>query len=488
MVEEAEVSKWIKEKAGPKASLYLDSRRIQPGDVFFAVCGTHTDGRKFVAKAAELGASCAVVESAAHFKAEILFTEVCNLYKKCGAIASDYYGNPSQAMYGCAVTGTNGKTTAANWISELFTKLGKPSGCIGTLGCTCQGEPLPSVAMTTPDPLTVQKLFAELRDRGCEAFAIEASSIGLEQGRLRGAAFKVGIFTNLTRDHLDYHGDMEHYAEAKEILFSWPGLEYAVINFGDPASERMAQAALRAGVKVFSVGISQEAKYDLTACNVRHAREGLSFDLVFEGRVKHVTTRLLGTFNIENFLCAAAPCILSGFDFELVCETAQNLNPPAGRMQTVTADDGLLAAVDYSHTPDAILKALAALRELAEVRGGRLKIVVGAGGDRDSGKRPLMGRAACEADEMIFTSDNPRSEDPMLILREVCAGAVKPYRMIEDRAEAIREAVRSSSSDDVILIAGKGHEDYQEIQGVKHHFSDAEQVRNAMMEFRKKHE
>ncbi len=342
--------------------------------------------------------------------------------------------------------------------------------------------------MTTPDPLTVQKLFAELRDRGCEAFAIEASSIGLEQGRLRGAAFKVGIFTNLTRDHLDYHGDMEHYAEAKEILFSWPGLEYAVINFGDPASERMAQAALRSGVKVFSVGISQEAKYDLTACNVRHAREGLSFDLVFEGRVKHVTTRLLGTFNIENFLCAAAPCILSGFDFELVCETAQNLNPPAGRMQTVTAEDGLLAAVDYSHTPDAILKALAALRELAEVRGGRLKIVVGAGGDRDSGKRPLMGRAACEADEMFFTSDNPRSEDPMLILREVCAGAVKPYRMIEDRAEAIREAVRSSSSDDVILIAGKGHEDYQEIQGVKHHFSDAEQARSAMMEFRKKHE
>ena len=485
MAEEAEISVWIREKAGDSASIYSHSRLIAPGDVFFAIRGLHTDGRKFITQVSEKGASCVVADAPVDSKAEIPIRETEGLYEKCGRIASDYYGNPSGAMFGCAVTGTNGKTTTANWISKLFNALGVKSGCIGTLGCTCAGTTLPSVSMTTPDPVTVQRLYAELRDRRCGSFAIEASSIGLDQRRLDGSSFRVGIFTNFTRDHLDYHGSMERYAEAKKKLFSWPTLEYAVINMNDPIASEFADVAIKSGKNVFSVGISDEVDLSLSASKVRHTREGLAFDLRYQGKVTEVQTRLLGEFNIENFLCATAACLIYGFEPSTLFAEAAKLVPPAGRMQPIIAEDGLLAVVDYSHTPDAIEKALGALRDIARVRGGKVWIIVGAGGDRDHGKRPLMGRAACLADKVIFTSDNPRSENPMEILRAVCAGADKSHLVIEDRREAIATAVREAAVDDIILVAGKGHEDYQEIKGIKHHFSDPEEIREAMSRFRK---
>lgn len=477
---------WIKEHAPEGARLTLDSRNVRPGDVFFAVKGTHTDGRDFIEKACTLGASCIVAEEGRALSAPIPVLAVKDLYCKLGPTADAFYGHPSSAMKGFAVTGTNGKTTTSNWIAGLLNRMGIKAACIGTLGCTLQGKPLPSVSMTTPDPLTLQALFAELRDKGCKAFAMEASSIGLEQGRIDGTAIETAVFTNLTRDHLDYHKTMEAYLQAKEILFRWPTLENAVVNVNGNHAEAILKTAEEAGKSILKVGVANGSSLDFAADNIKFGRSGLHFDVKFKDRTYPVHAKFLGLFNVENFLCALGALLAAGFEPEQLLRAAQDLQAPAGRMQTASVEGAPLVVVDYSHTPDAIVKAIEALRGPAEARGGKIWILVGAGGDRDHGKRPLMGKAACLADHVVLTSDNPRSEEPSEILKQVKSGVDKPCKVIEDRAEAIRYAVQNAAHDDIILIAGKGHEDYQEIKGVKHHFSDIEEAQKALQAVRTK--
>lgn len=488
MVDAESVAAEIKRFAPGGAALLLDSRKVRKGDVFFAVKGVHTDGRVFIEKACLSGASCVVAEKGYECACSVPLIEIENLYPALGPIASAYYGNPTSQMTGIAVTGTNGKTTSANWIADLMNRLGTPCACIGTLGCTLNGKALPSVSMTTPDPLTLQATFAELLNCGCKAFAMEASSIGLEQGRLDGTEIRTAVFTNLTRDHLDYHGTMENYLQAKEILFRWPSVAAAVINqSGEPGLE-VQKTAEEAGKEILTVSARNDQSADLSAVNIRHTREGLEFEVCFKGHSFPVAAHFLGLFNVENFLCAVGALVSIGFDIETVLREAVKLMPPAGRMQIVREDFGPIFAIDYSHTPDAITQAIKALEGLAKVRGGRIWIVVGAGGDRDHGKRPLMGQAACAADEVVLTSDNPRSEDPKEILKQIKAGTTKPCSVIEDRRKAIEYAAEHAASDDVILIAGKGHEDYQEVRGVKHHFSDVEEAREALRKLRNKNE
>lgn len=342
--------------------------------------------------------------------------------------------------------------------------------------------------MTTPDPLTLQATFAELLSLGCKAFAMEASSIGLEQGRLDGTEIKTAVFTNLTRDHLDYHGTMENYLRAKEILFRWPTVISAVVNQSGEPTQRILKTAKAAGKDILTVSARSDQPAALTAENIRHTREGLEFEVRFKGNSFPVAAHFLGLFNVENFLCAVGAMISVGFEIETVLKEAVKLMPPAGRMQIVSEDRGPIFAVDYSHTPDAVTQAINALEGLAKARGGRIWIVVGAGGDRDHGKRPLMGQAACAADEVVLTSDNPRSEDPKEILKQIQAGTTKPCTVIEDRRKAIEYAAEHAAADDVILVAGKGHEDYQEVKGVKHHFSDVEEAREALRKLRNKDE
>ena len=314
MVDAAAVAAEIKRFAPAGAALLLDSRKIRKGDVFFAVKGVHTDGRTFIEKACGAGASCVVAEKGGIGPCSVPVIEIENLYRALGPIAAAYYGNPTAQMTGIAGTGTNGKTTTANWIADLMNRLGTPCACIGTLGCTLNGKALPSVSMTTPDPLTLQATFAELLSRGCKAFAMEASSIGLEQGRLDGTEIKSAVFTNLTRDHLDYHGTMENYLQAKEILFCWPSVKTAVINQSGAPAQKIQETAEAAGKDILTVSAREDQPGDLSARNIRHTREGLEFEVCFKGKSFPVAAHFLGFFNVENFLCAVGAMVSVGFE------------------------------------------------------------------------------------------------------------------------------------------------------------------------------
>ena len=484
MVRTLEIVSWLKEHAPSGAMLRVDSRAIQKGDVFFAIVGSKVDGRKFIPQALANGASCIVLEKGEGPEENVVGMvpelHVRDLSSILGRIASVYYGAPSSQMLGVAVTGTNGKTTSVNWISQILNNLGVDCASIGTLGCYLKGQKIPSISLTTPDPLGLQTLFYELRQTGAKAFAMEASSIGLEQGRIDGTELKVAAFTNLTRDHLDYHGTMLAYQKAKELLFGFPGLKSAVINLDDEAAGAMQQAAMAHGLNIIGLSSKGNAEAQFAAIDIDHEKEGLSFTVSYKNESRRFNSGLIGLFNIDNFLLAIGCCVAAGFEFERVCTAAENLKPPKGRMQKVSEGFSPMVLVDYAHTPDAIEKALGALEDLAKARRGKIWIVVGAGGDRDHGKRKPMGQAASLADVTILTSDNPRTEDPAAILSEVAEGAKPEARLILDRAEAIRTAIMEANPEDIVLIAGKGHEDYQEIDGVKHHFSDEEKAQQAL--------
>ncbi len=476
-----------------EADLRLDSRRIEAGDVFLAVPGLKNDGRAYIAAALEKGASAVLYEpgnlpeNAVPSSDRVIAAE--GLSEALGVFSSAYYGNPSEGMQGLAVTGTNGKTTTSQWMAELLSGLGHPCGVLGTIGCAMSGKSYSSVPLTTPDPVTLQKLLHDLKKDGAEGFAIEASSIGLVQGRLSGTAIRGALFTNLTRDHLDYHGTMQAYEEAKTLLFTRKGLEFAVINTDDPAGLRMCRAALLHGVRVIAAtACGTEAPQGcekLEARNVKIGASGISFALFWQGREYPVKAGVLGLFNADNLLGAIGMMLALGFSAEKVIPLAEKLVPPAGRLQIVTEPGLPMGVVDYCHTPDAIEKALQALRPVADARGGKLIAVLGAGGNRDAGKRPIMGRTGeAFSDALIITSDNPRFEDPAAIAAAVAEGVRSP-RIILDRREALFTVFSEASPEDVVLVAGKGHEDYQEICGVKHHFSDAETVREALTERRK---
>lgn len=478
---------WIHNLCPEGARLRLDSRRIEPGDVFLAVPGLSVDGRSFFKAAAGKGAGAILYEAAGAeafpLPEGVPALAVAGLSRSLGAFASRYYGDPSGAMLGIAVTGTNGKTTTSQWMASLLTRAGQPCAALGTIGCSMAGRSYSSVPLTTPDPVTLQTLLHDVHEDGGRAFALEASSIGLVQGRLSGTAIRFALFTNLTRDHLDYHKTMQAYEEAKALLFKWPGLEAAVINVDDPAGRRMCAVSRAAGVRVIAATSrgteAPEGCEPLEARNVRIGAEGVAFDLAWSGEVRKLRAKVLGLFNVDNMLGAAGVMLAAGIGLDALVQMLEELDPPPGRLQRVSEAGMPLGVVDYCHTPDAVQKALESLRPVAQARGGKLWTLLGAGGNRDHGKRPIMGRIAAQySDKLIVTSDNPRFEEPAEIARMVAEGAGHP-RIVLDRAEAIREAVSQAAPEDVILIAGKGHEDYQEIRGVKHHFSDVEALRAA---------
>jgi UDP-N-acetylmuramoyl-L-alanyl-D-glutamate--2,6-diaminopimelate ligase len=404
-----------------------------------------------------------------------------------GSIAADYYGRPSERILSVGVTGTNGKTSCSQWIAQVLGRNGRRCAVIGTVGIGFPGALQPS-ELTTPDAVSLQRELHGLLAAGAQALAMEVSSIGLAQHRVDGMHFDVALFTNLTRDHLDIHGTMDRYEAAKALLFEWQGLRRAVINLDDEAGQRIAASACARGVEVIGYSAGGDASPRpvaprLLARSIRATSAGLAFDLECDGHVHEIEVPLVGQFNVANLLGVVGAALACDIDADAACAALPLLVPPPGRMQRVTAPAQPLIVVDYAHTPDALAQALAAIRPLAVARSGRLWVVFGAGGDRDAGKRAPMGEAAASgADVVVITSDNPRSEDPLAIIAQVARGATAAADRITepDRARAIDAAVRAADRADVILLAGKGHEDYQIIGGERRHFSDVDQAQQAL--------
>ncbi|MGE4052457.1 MAG: UDP-N-acetylmuramoyl-L-alanyl-D-glutamate--2,6-diaminopimelate ligase [Piscinibacter sp.] len=470
-------------------ALNTDSRRVRPGDAFIAWPGHALDGRQYVKAALAVGAVACLVEAdgvaAFDFGADAPVAALAGLKARTGEIADAFYGRPSEALAVVATTGTNGKTSTAWWTAQALRQLGRRCGVIGTLGI---GEPpgdgpaaMQSTGLTTPDPVTVQRALRGFADAGFVACAIEASSIGIVEQRLAGTRIAVALFTNFTQDHLDFHGSMDAYWEAKSALFDWPGLRAAVVNLDDPKGDEIV-ARLR-GPQAWTYSLHRDATLRAGAIGYRDG--GLAFDVV-EGETRApVRSQLIGEYNVSNLLAVIGGLRALGVPLADAAAACAVLSSVPGRMQRVEASrPGPAVIVDYAHSPDALEKALQALRPLASQRGGRLWVVFGCGGNRDTAKRPMMGAIAQRlADRVMLTSDNPRHEAPAAILAQIRAGIAaeaRAVKVIEDRRAAIAVAVREAGDDDVILLAGKGHEDYQEIAGTKLPFSDIEEARFAL--------
>ncbi len=471
-------------------TLRSDSRQVQAGDAFIAWPGQSRDGRQFVQAALDAGAATVLVEAdgvEAFAFADARIAALHGLKAATGAIASQFHGEPSRKLAVVASTGTNGKTSTAWWTAQALSLLGQRCGVVGTLGI---GEPptagkpadIEHTGLTTPDPVQLQQAFRRMVEQGYGACAIEASSIGLVEHRLTGAAIRVALFTNFTQDHLDYHGDMAAYWLAKRALFDWPGLQAAVLNVDDPKGlELAAQLSGRLDVWTYSLGGAAR----LTAQDLHYGPGGLAFTLREGDEALPVQTGLIGDYNIANLLAVIGGLRALGHSLADAARVAAQVTPVPGRMQRIGNGAELpQAVVDYAHTPDALDKALGALRPLAAARGGKLVCVFGCGGNRDRTKRPQMGAIAARlAQRVVITSDNPRDEAPEAILADIEAGiaAGTERLVVADRREAIARAVLQAGSRDVVLIAGKGHEDYQEIAGHKLAFSDVDEARAALL-------
>jgi UDP-N-acetylmuramoyl-L-alanyl-D-glutamate--2,6-diaminopimelate ligase len=469
--------------------LVSDSRRVQSGDGFLAWPGAATDARQFVQQALVQGACACLVEPAgaqAWAWPSDRVAALAGLKAHSGEVASMFLGQPSRALKVLAVTGTNGKTSSAWWMAQALSnlELSTPIACglIGTLGI---GMPphVESTGLTTPDPVVLQNALAGFVAQGLGACALEASSIGLQEHRLAGTRIHTAVFTNLTQDHLDYHGSMAAYGLAKQALFEWPDLRAAVVNIDDAFGSELAHAvaARPAGVDLWTVSVSGPAR--LRALALEHADAGLRFVVAEGAEQVAVHTQLLGTYNVQNLLGVLGALRSLGVPLAAAAQACSRLSPVPGRLECLQAPGQPLVVVDYAHTPDALAKALEALRPLAQHRGGQLHCVFGCGGDRDATKRPLMGAVAgAHADAVMVTSDNPRSEPPDLIISQILLGlvGVAEVGVEPDRAQAIAQVVAQAAPADVVLLAGKGHEDYQEICGQRRPFSDLAQARLAL--------
>ena len=477
---------WLRSRTGGR--LQTDSRQVAPGDAFIAWPGAATDGRKHVASALARGAVACLVEAdgvQAFGFADERIAAVPGLKAASGEIAARWYGQPSEQLQVLAVTGTNGKTTTAWWLAHALAQhaQGERHGCalVGTLGV---GVPprLEDTGMTTPDPVLLQRALRDFVDAGVAVCAMEASSIGLAEHRLAGTRIHVALFTNFTQDHLDYHLSMDAYWQAKKALFDWPGLQAAVVNVDDPQGARLWASLQSRDLDVWSVSTQGPAR--LQAKDIRLGREGLQFTVIEEDAHSHVLhTRLVGQYNVANLLGVLAGLRALGLSLDQAVAACDQLEPVPGRMQQIIQPGQPLVAVDYAHTPDALEQALKALRPAARQRGGRLWCVFGCGGNRDAGKRPLMGEMAQRhADCVVVTSDNPRGEDPDTVIAQILGGMSPSGQLFSeaDRAAAIAYALAEAGPKDVVLIAGKGHEDYQETAGVKRPFSDMAQARTAL--------
>ena len=453
---------------GPVGGLVNDSRKSSPGTVFAAYPGEARDGRDFIAQAVAQRAD-GVLWEADHYQWDpalgVPNAGVVGLKHRIGEIAAHVYGDPARALHMIGITGTNGKTSVAHWVAQAFARLGQKIALIGTVGNGFPGALTPALN-TTPDAIELQQRLAAYRQQGAVACAMEVSSHGLHQGRVNGTVFNVAVLTNLSRDHLDYHGNMDNYADAKARLFSWPGLGWAVLNVDDAFGQRL-EGEVRSA-QVAGYGFQRGA---VVGEKLRLSQAGLHLQVRTDWGNAELEVPLLGRFNAANVLATLTTLLVSDVKLADACAALAHISSPPGRMQTLGGNTQPLVVVDYAHTPDALEKVLATLREI--VSGGRLVCVFGCGGNRDKGKRPLMGRvAALGADEVWITSDNPRTEAPRDIIDEVMSGASGKPHVEPDRARAIFEAIGGAHHGDVVLIAGKGHEDHQEIAGMRLPFSD----------------
>ncbi len=466
-----------------------DSRRIAAGEVFAAWPGVASDGRRFLGTAVERGAAALLWESGDGFEPgpqPVPSLPVAGLRALVGHLAHEIYGCPSQRLWLAGVTGTNGKTTVSQMLARALQELGTSCAVIGTLG---NGFPdaLEDSLNTTPDAAELHRLLAQYLAAGADAVAMEVSSIGLDQGRVNGALFDVAVFTNLSRDHLDYHLSMEAYAAAKLRLFDFPALSCSVINLDDPCGLQLARRLLAAGGEVIGYTLDAATATALPGARVLFAdalhvaAAGMRFTLRWQEQEADLSVLQVAPFNVSNLLAVSGALLARGVDFEEMLPVIARLQPPAGRMQLLGGVCEPLVVVDYAHTPDALEQVLRSLQATVASRGGRLVCVFGCGGDRDPGKRPLMGEVVRRcADRVLITSDNPRTEDPQRIIDEVAAGAGTAAERIVDRAQAIRSAIRGANANDVVVIAGKGHEAYQEVHGERAPFSDLEHATAAL--------
>jgi UDP-N-acetylmuramoyl-L-alanyl-D-glutamate--2,6-diaminopimelate ligase len=455
------------------SGLTLDSRQVRRGDAFFALRGLHGHGIEFAANAVQRGAQVVLAEAPAvetePLNVPLLWID--DLHAQVGEIAARFYDRPAESMRVIGITGTNGKTSCVQLLAQALTFLGHRAATIGTLGAGLYGQ-LREGERTTPDAVTVQGLLADFRDAGASHVAMEVSSHALEQGRVAAVDFELAAFTNLTRDHLDYHGSMEAYGAAKAKLFAWPGLQAAVINIDDAFGRELA-LQLPAGVKSLRFSMSDDPDAEIAASNIITSSEGLAFQLRTPWGTHALSSHLLGRFNVANLLAVVACLGALGESFERIVAAIETLQPVNGRMSRLGGQHRLpLVVVDYAHTPDALEQTLTALRAHC---AGRLICVFGCGGERDAGKRPLMGEIAARmADIAIVTDDNPRGEDGDVIVAQIVAGmgAARSMAVERDRAVAIGHALKLAQSGDVVLIAGKGHETYQEGAAGKRPFDD----------------
>lgn len=496
---------WLRQHA---SALQTDSRQLQAGQAFIAWPGAAHDARVHVAAALQRGAAAALAEAsgaetfafaqpqaAASNGGKVALYQ--GLRQATALIAAEFYHHPSRAMDVIAVTGTNGKTSTAWWLAQVLARQhAAGAGMVGTLGVgrfTGQDAAIIATGLTTPDPVALQHHLRSLLDQGVRTCVMEASSIGIEEHRLDGTRIDMALFTNFTQDHLDYHSSMDAYWQAKRKLFDWPGLRAAIINCDDAHGRQLVQELQQqqqqqqhANLDIWTLTCQPEQypSARLQASHIRYGQNGLVFDVCERGgEVVTMHSAVIGHYNVANLLGVLACLRARGTPLAQAVALCHGLQPVPGRMECISQAGQPLVAVDYAHTPDAVAKALQALRPLAGQRGGRLWCVFGCGGNRDPLKRPLMAQAAeSGADSIVLTSDNPRNEAPQTIMAQIAAGfsAGANVHSEPDRARAIGHAICHAAPADVVLVAGKGHEDYQEICGVRHPFSDQQQVRGAL--------
>jgi len=475
LIEACRPARVVGPTTGEVTGIEIDSRKIEAGNLFIAMRGTQVDGHAYIAKAQEMGATAVACESLPEKPAsDVTYLLYPNTEEVAGVLATHFYGNPTSRLKLVGVTGTNGKTTIATLLYHMFRRLGYKCGLCSTVCNYIDGKAVPT-EVTTPDPITLNRLLGQMADEGCQYAFMEVSSHSVAQKRIAGLTFAGGIFTNLTRDHMDYHKTFENYRDAKKAFFdALPKHAFAITNADDKNGMIMVQNT-RATVKTYSL----RSAADYKARILEESFEGMNLEM--DGR--EVSVQFVGRFNVSNLLAVYATALMLGVEQEEALILLSVMKPVNGRFETIRSREGVTAIVDYAHTPDALANVLSTINEVLRHRG-QCWTVCGAGGNRDKGKRPLMAQEAVRnSDRVIITSDNPRNEDPQEIINDMLAGLSEDERRhvlsIVDRREAIRTACMMAQPGDVILVAGKGHEDYQIIQGVKHHFDDHEIIKEA---------
>lgn len=475
LIEACRPARVVGPTTGEVTGIEIDSRKIEAGNLFIAMRGTQVDGHAYIAKAQEMGATAVACESLPEKpSSDVTYLLYPNTEEVAGVLATQFYGNPTSRLKLVGVTGTNGKTTIATLLYHMFRRMGYKCGLCSTVCNYIDGRPVPT-EVTTPDPITLNRLLGQMADEGCQYAFMEVSSHSVAQKRIAGLTFAGGIFTNLTRDHMDYHKTFENYRDAKKAFFdALPKHAFAITNADDKNGMIMVQNT-RATVKTYSL----RSAADYKARILEESFEGMNLEM--DGR--EVSVQFVGRFNVSNLLAVYATALMLGVEQEETLILLSVMKPVNGRFETIRSREGVTAIVDYAHTPDALANVLSTINEVLRHRG-QCWTVCGAGGNRDKGKRPLMAQEAVKnSDRVIITSDNPRNEDPQEIINDMLAGLSEDERRhvlsIVDRREAIRTACMMAQPGDVILVAGKGHEDYQIIQGVKHHFDDHEIIKEA---------